>query len=115
MCQYSRMTTYKNSYSVERYSCTYKALPGEKYCKRHLKLIQKENNMTIPGETVATGASKTCEDCSSNPTLGVYSSAAGWYIGYMCPKCGPYSRESNYYKTYKDAEKALESGNYIRL
>ena len=66
----------------------------------------------MPGETVATGADPKC--CGLMLTTGVYSSAAGYYIGYWCCECGPYSRESGYYKTRADAEKALKSGRYDR-
>ena len=42
--------------------------------------------------------------------IQVCSSFAGYYIGQLEP-CGyPYSRLSDYYKTHKDAERALERG-----
>ncbi len=37
----------------------------------------KETAMTLVGETLASGAANTCEDCGSVPELGVYRSAAG--------------------------------------
>lgn len=67
----------------------------------------------IPGETIATGAPKTCEDCGVTPRLGVYSTPAGYYVGTYCD-CGPYSRESDYYKTHELAKKALDSGQFGR-
>ena len=46
--------------------------------------------------------------------LKVCQSAAGYYIGRMCPDCGPYSRDSDYYETYEKAEYALNTKNYWR-
>jgi len=42
-----------------------------------------------------------CEDCDSDLPLQVLHSGAGYYIGRHCPQCGPYSRETGYYK-YRD-------------
>ena len=69
--------------------------------------------MVLPGETVATGASSTCRDCGTVMNPRVCHSAAGYYVGYECP-CGPYSRESDYFKTRELAEKALHTGDYDR-
>ena len=52
----------------------------------------------MPGETIASGANPTCNDCGVTPALEVCQSPAGYYIGTYC-KCGPYSRESGYYKS----------------
>jgi len=65
------------------------------------------------GETIATGALKTCEECKVTPKNQVLQSAAGYYIGTWCD-CGPYSRESGYYKSREDAQKALEAGGFER-
>jgi hypothetical protein len=67
----------------------------------------------IHGETIATGAAATCPDCKLTPRLQVYESAAGHYVGTYC-KCGPYSRESGYYRTRLQAEEALASGEFGR-
>ena len=67
----------------------------------------------MPGETIASGASPTCRDCGVTPKLGVYQSPAGYYIGTFCD-CGPYSRESEYYKTREAAEKAMKAGGFER-
>lgn len=67
----------------------------------------------FPGETIATGAPKTCPDCGVTPKLGVHESMAGYYVGTWCD-CGPYSRESGYYKIREQAEKALEDGGFGR-
>jgi hypothetical protein len=73
----------------------------------------QEGAMAFIGETLASGASSTCEDCGSVPELGVYRSAAGHYVGTYCD-CGPYSRESGYYPSREDAQKALDSGEFGR-
>ena len=63
----------------------------------------------IPGETILTGAKATCGSCRITPTLDVQSSAGGTrhYVGTRC-ECGPYSRESEYFKSKEHAEAALE-------
>ncbi len=69
--------------------------------------------MTLPGETIGTGAPPRCDDCGKMPKIDVYMSAAGYYVGTQCD-CGPYSRESGYYKTREMARAALDSGAYGR-
>lgn len=69
--------------------------------------------MVMPGETIGTGAPRSCPECGLTPPLEVHRSPAGYYIGTYC-ECGPYSRESDYYKTRKDAEDALKSGIFGR-
>jgi hypothetical protein len=44
----------------------------------------------------------------------VLRSNAGFYIGFMCYNCGPYSRESGYYPTKEEAQKALNENSYMR-
>jgi len=46
-----------------------------------------------------------CEECGTLE-LQVLRSAAGYYIGTAC-NCGPYSRESGYFRTHEDAVKVL--------
>lgn len=69
--------------------------------------------MVLKGETIATGANPRCPDCGQMPPIKVCSSAAGYYVGSWCG-CGPYSRESGYYRTFEQAREALESGEYGR-
>ena len=69
--------------------------------------------MTLKGETIATGAAATCEDCGVKPPLEVHRSAAGYYIGTYC-NCGPYSRESGYYDSHDDAVAAFKAGGFER-
>lgn len=49
--------------------------------------------------------------------LMVLHSAAGYYVGrlyeYSEDECGPYSRESTYFKTEKAAIKALANNDYV--
>jgi len=69
--------------------------------------------MVLPGETIATGASDQCPDCKLKLVLQVLHSPAGYYIGTWC-HCGPYSRESGYYKNSLEAEVALMQGGFER-
>ena len=68
-------------------------------------------------ETIATVAPTKCEDCGDLLKLEVLRSNSNayigteFYIGTSCD-CGPYSRDSGYYRTYKQAERALLSGEY---
>lgn len=61
----------------------------------------------LPGETIRSGASPNC--CGKKLEFQVLQSGAGYYIGTFCDRCGPYSRESHYYRTREDAEKALQT------
>ena len=67
----------------------------------------------LPGETIASGAPVICSDCNTEAIWGVYHSAAGYYVGTYC-ECGPYSRESGYYRSREQADKALASGDSAR-
>lgn len=69
--------------------------------------------MTGIGETIATGASPKC--CGKTLELQILQSGAGLYIGTFCPNCGPYSRESGYYRKWKDAKDAFDSGEFGRI
>ena len=69
--------------------------------------------MVLPGETVATGASPIC-DCGEKLEPQVCKSPAGYYVGYWCDEDGPFSRESGYYRTREEAERALKVGDYSR-
>lgn len=75
--------------------------------------------MALPGETLGSlmgklgnGTVAVCTDCHAEMPLAVHQSAAGYYIGTWCPNCGPYSRESHYYRTRESAQADLESGDY---
>jgi len=62
--------------------------------------------LMIEGETILSGAPDTCPECGVTPTLEVYRSNAGYYLGTYC-NCGPYSRESGYYATEQEAQRDL--------
>lgn len=67
----------------------------------------------LPGEIVGDTV-ETCFDCRADMEIKVLMSAAGYYLGFMCPNCGPYSRESGYFPSKESAARALESGSYGR-
>jgi hypothetical protein len=68
--------------------------------------------MMLPGETV----NDTTVDCECGELLNiqVLRSNTGYYIGFECPKCGPYSRESGYYNDFEDAQEDLDDGVFNR-
>ena len=68
--------------------------------------------MTLPGECVNADR---VECCGETLKIEVLMSTAGYYIGFFCPKCGHYNRESGYYKTKEMADKALETNGFYRL
>jgi hypothetical protein len=69
--------------------------------------------MTLRGECV--NASHTvCIECGAELSIKVCASAVGYYIGFFCPNCGPYSRESGYFGNREEAESALSSGLFGR-
>jgi hypothetical protein len=79
--------------------------------------IQKRKevkSMTLPGECV-NSTKTTCHECATELAIDIQKSAAGYYIGFFCQECGPYSRESGYYQSYEEAEKALSTGSYYRF
>jgi len=53
-------------------------------------------------------------ECGTALDIQVLCSAAGYYIGFFCPECGPYSRESGYFRSLEEADRALNSGFYGR-
>ena len=68
----------------------------------------------LEGEAIQSGAEPRCPDCRTMPCIDVYMSNAGYYVGTWC-QCGPYSRESEYYRTREDANRDLQSGMYGRV
>lgn len=60
----------------------------------------------LPGETIASGAPTRCDECGTEVDLAVHQSAAGFYVGTWCD-CGPYSRETDYFRTRESAERML--------
>ncbi len=68
----------------------------------------------MPGETIRSGADSVC-DCGTEFKFEVLQSGAGYYVGTTCHNsecehCGePNSRESGYYRTRQEAEKAMNT------
>lgn len=63
------------------------------------------------GECAGTEGTVCNHDGEGEPTqlkLQVCRSAAGYYLGYWCSKCGPFSRESHYFDSETAAERALK-------
>ena len=68
----------------------------------------------IHGETILDGSESLainklplkCEDCNQRLEFDVMLSGAGHYIGTEC-ECGPYSRETGYFKNREEAEETL--------
>ena len=48
-----------------------------------------------------------CSECHTELPLKVLQSAAGYYVGYWCPNCGPYDRLTDYYQTPDEASTML--------
>ena len=61
--------------------------------------------MAIEGELKGTAGARCI--CKRNLELSVCQSGAGYYLGYFCNRCGPYSRESGYFETHVEATCAL--------
>ena len=95
----------------------YYAIPRVWFCTADLRLpwtVGLCNARTMhKGETIWSGAPKTCPTCGATPELEVLRSAAGFYIGTQC-RCGPYSRESLYYAIHSVAVAALCRGDWAR-
>lgn len=62
--------------------------------------------MAFPGELKGFDG-VTC-DCGKRLPLRIAYSPAGYYLGYFCGHCGPYSRETGYFKTRSEAETQLK-------
>ncbi len=67
--------------------------------------------MVLAGETISTGGSDTC-DCGIKLKFQICQSGAGYYIGTYCSECGPWSRESGYFKTRELAQTALDNNTW---
>lgn len=56
--------------------------------------------MALPGELKGVNGTVCCGEILE---LDVERSNAGYYLGYWCSRCGPYSRESGYFGSYEEA------------
>lgn len=70
--------------------------------------------MALPGECVRD-VETNCVECGAHLEIQVCKSMAGYYVGFWCDRCGPYSRESGYYQSREEAEKALSRGTCTRF
>lgn len=68
--------------------------------------------MVLPGES---DHALFCLSCDSDLIHGVQKSAAGYYIGTWCPRCGPYARESCYFASKEEAERHFFDPDVGRL
>ena len=55
--------------------------------------------MTLQGETSGFDGVKCT--CGKEMKLEILSSNAGYYLGYLCKQCGPWSRETGYYPSHE--------------
>ena len=68
--------------------------------------------MVLPLETIHRGAPNICPDCKTKLKMEVMKTCA-YYVGTQC-KCGPYSRETEYFNTREQATDALKNGTGLR-
>jgi hypothetical protein len=88
--------------------------PKKRRCKGILWRVRGGGiDMVLPEEMIG-GKRTRCPDCNEKLELDVYRSAAGYYVGFWCDRCGPISRESGYYKEREDAQKEMAAGVYFR-
>ena len=70
--------------------------------------IAKTINSELARKLTFTAADKTnCHECGTELTIDVQKSAAGYYIGFWCPSCGPYSRERGYSRNRQQAQMVI--------
>jgi len=70
--------------------------------------------MVLPLETIHRGASNICPDCKTKLKMEVlHNENMVYYVGTQC-KCGPYSRETEYFNTREQATDALKNGTGLR-
>jgi hypothetical protein len=70
--------------------------------------------MALPSEC-ANETQTVCVECGTTIDLRILCSAAGYYIGFFCPECGPYSRESGYFHSRDEAETAFDLGDSAHI
>ena len=63
--------------------------------------------MALEGELKGI-AGAVCGCCGAVLKLQVCCTMAGYYLGYYCDCCGPYSRETGYYRSWGEAEQELK-------
>lgn len=69
----------------------------------------------LPGEIALTEEDGSIEcDCGAILPMRVLKSN-NYYIGHRCRNCGPVDRQSGYYATEAEAQKALDDNTYYRI
>jgi hypothetical protein len=63
--------------------------------------------LTTTGRKTADVFAEKCCECKTVMPLEILSSAAGFYIGHYCPKCGPHDRKSGYFPDKAQANRAF--------
>ena len=58
---------------------------------------------------IYTSSTTKCTVCKTVLTLKICRSAAGYYLGFECPNCGPHDRVSSYYETESRAQSLLDA------
>lgn len=76
------------------------------------KMLQGEGSFDMLNGECIEAEETECTGCGTPLKLEVCQSRAGYYIGFQCPNCGPYSRESGYYKNQDAAEMSLMTGGW---
>jgi hypothetical protein len=57
---------------------------------------------------------ETCIECGATLPFKPCRSAAGWYVGTWCNRCGPHDRKSfGYYATKEEAQAELDA--WVRM
>ena len=106
-CPWCHADIESDCFSFEgRATCYQHSVSGVLDALMKRKPLPKKEEKMFPGETLLNGAPKTCSSCKREVELEVCRSGAGYYVGSHC-NCGPYTRESEYYASYPDAEKDL--------
>jgi hypothetical protein len=70
--------------------------------------------MALPTEDKSNDVRRECMICCTALNIKVLPDDDGYYVGYVCPLCGPYSRESRYYPNREEAQSALNLGIWNR-
>ena len=68
--------------------------------------------MALPGETVGVNGVRC--DCGKWLEFKSLASPAGYYLGYRCDQCGPYSRETVYFRDKATAELVRQNPSLLK-
>ena len=77
-----------------------------------LSSVEDRSQLAVLSDLLDIGEVR-CPDCGSPLPIKVLCSAAGFYLGRWCERCGPFERVSvSYFRSRRAAETALASGDY---